>query len=195
MLSCCFQEMRFCLPQTCSTVANVPHFQPQMESKKDIDVFANKPSELSNMTFPGDKSESAELDCLHPEVLWRKSGGLFSSLSVQWWVTALHWRQSIHIHWRCFRDTGKTRWKEEDRCLKKWVRIVALCQDINFINLLWRCLVSKIKLINTWRNQFTTVCFTMCCENKKFLSLALDTCLWNHSDYNPIYFHGKRIKC
>lgn len=152
------------------------------------------PMNFQTWHFQG-TNQNQQLDCLHSEVLWRKSGGLFSSLSVQWWVTALHWRQSIHIHWRGFRDTGKTRWKEEDRCLKKWVRIVALYRDINFINLLWRCLVSKIKLINTWRNQFTTVCFTMCCENKKFLSLALDTCLWNHSDYHPIYFHGKRIKC
>ena len=53
-----------------------------MKSNKDIDVFANKPNELSNMTFPGDESESAELDCLCLEVLWRKSGGLFSSLCV-----------------------------------------------------------------------------------------------------------------
>lgn len=30
-----------------------------MKSNKDIDVFANKPSELSNMTFPWDKLESA----------------------------------------------------------------------------------------------------------------------------------------
>ena len=50
-----------------------------MKSNKDIDVFANKPCELSNMTFPGDKLESAELDCLHLKVLWRESGGLFSS--------------------------------------------------------------------------------------------------------------------
>lgn len=81
MLSCCFQEMGSCLPQTRSTIANVPHFQPQMKSNKDIDVFANKSSELSNMTFPGDESESEELGCLQLEVLWRKSGGLFTSLS------------------------------------------------------------------------------------------------------------------
>lgn len=75
--------MGSCLPQTCSIIVNVAHLQPQMKSNRDIDIFANKPSELSNTTFLRDESGTAELDCLHLEGLWRKSGGLFSRLCVE----------------------------------------------------------------------------------------------------------------
>lgn len=51
-----------------------------MKSNKDEDIFANKRSELSNITFLGDESGTVELDCLSLGGLCRKSGGLFSCL-------------------------------------------------------------------------------------------------------------------
>lgn len=84
--SLCFQEMGSCLPQTCSTITNVPPFQPQMKSNRGRDVFANSVN-FQIWHFQGQIMISS-IDHSHVEVFWRKSRGCFSAM---WdWVTALH---------------------------------------------------------------------------------------------------------